>query len=206
MDPRFAGYLLVSAVLIVTPGPDMVLVARNAVRRGYPAARSTAFGVGVGILLWGVFTAVGLATALAASAVVFSAVKLAGAAFLVALGMRSLWAAFRTRDVPSEVSQPGAIDSWGAFVQGLAGNLLNPKAASIFVAVVPQFIEPGDPPSRLAAMIGAFVVMVVLWLNAYGFLIARAARHFGPRIWRTLEGLAGALLVGIGALLVVERR
>jgi len=83
---------------------------------------------------------------------------------------------------------------------------LNPKAAAIFVAVVPQFIEPGDPPSRLAAMVVAFVVMVVIWLNGYGFLVARAATHFGPQIWRTLEGLAGALLVGIGALLVVERR
>ena len=104
------------------------------------------------------------------------------------------------------MSQPGAIDSLGAFVQGLVGNLLNPKAAAIFVAVVPQFIEPGDPPSRLAAMVVAFVVMVVIWLNGYGFLVARAATHFGPQIWRTLEGLAGALLVGIGALLVVERR
>jgi threonine/homoserine/homoserine lactone efflux protein len=206
VDPRFAAYLLISALLIVTPGPDMVLVARNAIKRGYPAARSTAFGVGAGILLWGVFTAAGLAAALAASAVVFSWVKLAGAAFLVALGMRSLWAAIRTGDVPVEESRPGVVDSLGAFFQGLVGNLLNPKAAVIFVAVVPQFIDHADPPSRLAAMIGAFVVMVVLWLNGYGFLLAKAARHFGPRIWRALEGLAGALLVGIGALLVVERR
>jgi threonine/homoserine/homoserine lactone efflux protein len=206
VDPRFTAYLLVSAVLIVTPGPDTFLVARNAVKRGYPAARSTAFGVGTGILLWGVFTAVGLAATFSASPVVFSGVKLAGATFLVVLGMRSLWAAIRTREVTGQGSQLGPIDSLGAFVQGLVGNLLNPKAAAIFVTVVPQFMEHADPPSRLAAMIGAFVVMVVIWLNAYGFLVAKAAKQFGPRTWHVLEGLAGALLVGIGVLLAVEHR
>ena len=64
MDARFITYLVVSAILIVTPGPDMALVARNAVTGGYPAARATAFGVRTGILLWGVFSAVGLAAAL----------------------------------------------------------------------------------------------------------------------------------------------
>ncbi|TMI90230.1 MAG: hypothetical protein E6H00_07325 [Bacillati bacterium ANGP1] len=54
MDARFIAYLVVSAILIVTPGPDMALVARNAVSGGYSSARSMAFGVGVGILLWGI--------------------------------------------------------------------------------------------------------------------------------------------------------
>jgi threonine/homoserine/homoserine lactone efflux protein len=199
-------YLVVSAVLIVTPGPDMALVARNAIKGGYPAARSTAFGVGAGILLWGVFSAMGLAAALAASAVLFAAVKLAGAAFLVALGVRSLWAAARTKDVPIDARHPGPVDVWGTFAQGLVGNLLNPKAGAIFVAVVPQFIEPTDPSARIAAMTGAFVLMVTVWLNGYGFLIARTARRFGPRIRRALDGAAGAFMVGLGVRLAVERR
>src|SRR5262249_13186992 len=95
LDARFITYLVVSAILIVTPGPDMARVARNAVKGGYAAARSTAFGVGAGILLWGVFSAVGLAAAFAASAAVFSGVKLIGALFLMILGVRCLWAAMR---------------------------------------------------------------------------------------------------------------
>jgi threonine/homoserine/homoserine lactone efflux protein len=55
-------------------------------------------------------------------------------------------------------------------------------------------------------MTGAFVVMVTLWLNGYGFLIARAAMRFGPRIQRALDGLAGTVMVGIGLRLAVERR
>lgn len=206
MDARFLAYLLISAVLIVTPGPDMAMVARNAVRGGYAAARSTAFGVGAGILLWGLFSALGLASALAASAALFSAVKLAGAAFLVALGLRSLWAAARPTDPPGEAHQPVPLGMKAAFAQGLLGNLLNPKAGAIFVAVVPQFIEPADPWSRLAGMTGAFVVMVTIWLVVYGFLIARTARRFGPTIRRKLDAIAGAVMVGLGVRLAVERR
>ncbi len=206
VDPRFLTYLLVSAVLIVTPGPDMALVARNAVRGGYPAARSTACGVGAGILLWGVFSTVGLASALAASAVLFSVVKLAGAAFLVALGLRSLWAAARPKDASGEAGRRAPLGMKTAFTQGVFGNLLNPKAAAIFVAVIPQFVASTDTPARLAAMTGAFVVMVTGWLIGYGFVIARTARRFGPGIRRALDGIAGAVMVGIGVHLAVERR
>src|SRR5579883_2572251 len=123
MDARFLTYLIVAAILIVTPGPDMALVARNAFRGGYPAARATAFGVGAGIFVWGAGTAAGLASALAASAALFSALKLAGAAFLVALGVRSLAGALRpdrraaTR--PRSVAARRGPAPSGAFVQGL---------------------------------------------------------------------------------------
>ena len=206
MDARFITYLVVSAILIVTPGPDMALVARNAVNGGYPVARATAFGVGTGILLWGAFSAVGLAAALAASAVLFSAVKLTGAVFLVVLGVRRLRAALRTKDVLSDAGQPAPAGVWGPFVQGLVGNLLNPKAGAIFVAVVPQFIEPTDAAARVAAMTGAFVLMVTIWLNGYGFLVARATKHFGPRIRRILDAAAGSVMVGLGVRLAMERR
>lgn len=206
MDARFLAYLLVSAILIVTPGPDMALVARNAVRGGFPAARSTALGVGAGILLWGLPTSVGLASALAASATLFTALKLVGAAFLVALGLRSLWAAARPTDTPSEAHQSVPLGMRAAFAQGLLGNLLNPKAGAIFVAVDPQFIDPSDAPPRLAAMTGAFVVMVTVWLVVYGFLVARTARRFGPAVRRALDSFAGAVMVGLGVRLAMERR
>lgn len=204
MDARFLAYLVVSAVLIVTPGPDMVLVGRNAIKGGYAAARSTAFGVGTGILLWGVCSAMGLAAALAASAVLFAAIKLAGALFLVGLGLRSLWAAVRANTPPPSASRPAPRGMWGPFVQGVAGNLLNPKAGAIFVAVVPQFIQPADPPARIAAMVGAFVVMVTVWLNGYGFLVARTAGRLGPKIQRTLDAVAGSVMVGLGMRLALE--
>jgi len=148
---------------------------------------------------------VGLASALAASAVLFAGLKLVGAAFLVALGVRSLWAAARPKDSVAPTPQPAFLSDRRAFVQGLLGNLLNPKAGAIFVAVVPQFIEPGDPVSRITAMTAAFVVMVAVWLNAYGLLIVRASARLGPRIRRALDGLAGVVMVGLGMRLALDR-
>lgn len=209
MDARFAAYVLVAAVLIVTPGPDMALVARNAFRGGYPAARATAFGVGSGILLWGCGSAAGLASALAASAGVYGALKLAGALFLVILGIRSLLGAARPAERSAgrtRVDGAGRLTAAHAFAQGLAGNLLNPKAGAIFLAVVPQFMSPGDPLSRLAAMTGAFVVMVTVWLNIYGLLIARASARFGPGVRRALDAVAGVVMTALGARLAFERR
>jgi len=211
MDGRFLTYLVVTAVLIVTPGPDMALVARNAFRGGYPAARATAFGVGAGIFVWGAVTAAGLASALAASAVWFGALKLGGAVYLVALGVRSLLTAARP-DRPAAAARPAGAgqDSrpkeGGAFAQGLFGNLLNPKAGAIFVAVVPQFTAPGDPPARLAAMTAAFVVMVTVWLNVYGFAVARASARFGGSLRRVLDAAAGVVMIALGGRLALERR
>ncbi len=210
MDARFLTYLIVAAILIVTPGPDMALVARNAFRGGYPAARATAFGVGAGIFVWGAGTAAGLASALAASAALFSALKLAGAAFLVALGVRSLAGALRpdrraaTR--PRSVAARRGPAPSGAFVQGLLGNLLNPKAGAIFVAVVPQFTAPGDPLGRLAAMTAAFVMMVIVWLNVYGLAVARASARFGGRLRRLLDAASGIVMMALGGRLALERR
>jgi threonine/homoserine/homoserine lactone efflux protein len=103
--------------------------------------------------------------------------------------------------MPSNVLIP-----YKPFVQGVAGNLLNPKAGAIFVAVVPQFIEPTDSAARLAAMTRAFVLMVTIWLNGYGFLVARATKHFGPRIRRFLDAVAGSVMIGLGVRLAMERR
>lgn len=208
MDARFLTYLAVAAVLIVTPGPDMALVARNAFKGGARAARATAFGVGTGILGWGLCSALGLAALLATSAALFAGLKLAGALFLVFLGLRSLWAAARRSEEPAvpASARPAPLGARDAYLQGLFGNLLNPKAGVIFVAIVPQFIEPSDGPLRIAAMTAAFVIMVTAWLTLYGAVVARAAARFGPRVRRALDGAAGTVMVALGVRLAVERR
>ena len=91
-DIRFASFVAVAALLIVTPGPDMALVARNAVRGGASAASATAAGVALGILGWGVAATLGVATVLERSATLFTVLRLAGAAYLAVLGARSLYA------------------------------------------------------------------------------------------------------------------
>jgi threonine/homoserine/homoserine lactone efflux protein len=91
-------------------------------------------------------------------------------------------------------------------LQGLLNNLLNPKAGLIFVSVFPQFVRPGDSPLRLLLMLAAYEAVLLVWLNLYGFAIARGLA--GPRrarlqLW--FRRLAGVALVGVGVRLAAER-
>jgi threonine/homoserine/homoserine lactone efflux protein len=200
------AYLLVAAVLIMTPGPDTALVIRNALGSGSRAATATAFGVGLGIAAWAVASVLGVGLLVEASATAFTIFKLAGAAYLAYLGIRSLIGrkpvASGTDAVPAQRLSDGA-----AFRQGLLGNILNPKAAAIFVTVLPQFVAPGDSPLRLILMLLAFEAILLPWLTMYGHLVARAGRtRRAEQFRRAMERVTGVVLVGLGARLALERR
>ncbi len=206
MDGRFLAFLGVAVILIVTPGPDTALVTRNAFRGGARSASLTALGVSLGLLTWGAASAAGLAALLAASALAFTAVKTAGAIVLAVLGVRGLVAAVRRTAPAAATATPASGRTMSAFLQGLLGNLLNPKAGAIFLTVVPQFVRPGDPALRLATMVVVFAAMVCVWLHLYGWLVARARKRFGGPLRRALDGVTGAVLIGLGARLATEAR
>jgi threonine/homoserine/homoserine lactone efflux protein len=206
MDTRFLAFVAVSAVLIIVPGPDMALTARNALRAGRRGAWSTALGVGVGILGWGAAAVLGLAALLAASATAFTIVKLAGAAYLLYLGIQSL----RTGSAghrAGAANEPASGKWTSTFLQGVLGNLLNPKAAVIFVTVIPQFIRPGDPAVRLVLMLLVFEAMIVGWLTLYGFALCRAGEsRLGRRLQQSLRRVTGVVLIGLALRVGLESR
>jgi threonine/homoserine/homoserine lactone efflux protein len=208
IDPRFAAFVGVSAFLIVTPGPDMALITRNALAGGGRAAAFTAVGVGLGVLAWAVAAALGVAELLDRSAVAFNVLKFAGAAYLVLLGVRALANSRSAADGGTVGPGRGrGIGGGEALRQGALGNLLNPKAGIIFVSILPQFVAPGDSLPRLLAMLIAFEVMIVGWLVCYGALVSRVGRsRIGASARRVLERATGVVLVGLGLRLAVERR
>lgn len=206
MDARFAAFVAVAILLIVTPGPDTALVTRNALRAGARGASLTAVGVSAGILTWGAASAAGLAALLAASTGAFAVVRVAGAVLLGILGLRSLLAALRDGSAGPRSPAPGRPHAASALAQGFLGNLLNPKAGAIFLSVVPQFVRPGDSAARLVAMVALFALMVCAWLHLYGWLVARAHLRFGNRLRRALDGVTGAALIGLGARLATQVR
>lgn len=206
VDGRFLAYVALMAVLIVTPGPDMLLVTRTVLRSGRRAASLVSLGVGAGAAAWACASLIGVAVLLQRSAAAFTVLKIAGALYLVFLGIRSLLGRQAT---PGAVGlpEPAAIDDRTALTQGLLGNLLNPKAGVIFVTVIPQFIRPGDSAARLALMVLAFEVMILLWLSLYAATIARAGRsRGGVMLRRGFERVAGGVLILLGVRLAFERR
>lgn len=209
LDARFAAYLAVSALLIITPGPDMALITRHALSTGHRAASATALGIAVGIFGWAIASAVGVGVLLERSVIAFTALKLAGAAYLGYLGVRSLLGSFqpeRKVAARSGARGMGHLDDRDAFKQGILGNLLNPKAGVIFVSILPQFVRPGDSPLRLVLMLFAFEVMLLAWLNLYGYLVDRAGQsRGGARVRQVMERVTGVVLIGLGLRLAAER-
>jgi threonine/homoserine/homoserine lactone efflux protein len=211
-DARFAAWIAVAVVLIVTPGPDTALIIRNALRAGARSASLSALGVGAGSSVWAIASVLGLAVLLESSEVAFTILKFAGAAYLLYLGLRSIIGTFRRSDEAAGASAPmrpipkqrGASN---AFAQGVLNNLLNPKAGAIFVTVMPQFIEPHDSVLRLVGMVVSYDAMVIAWLCAYGYAVSRAGRsRVGARLRKSLERVNGAVMIGLGVRLAFERR
>ena len=204
-DAGLLTFVLVSAVLIMTPGPDTAITTRNALRGGWRAASLTAGGVAAGQLVWAAATGAGLVAVLAASAIAFTVIKFAGAAYLTILGIRTLREALLPARRAGPCADGGGGGGHGWFSVGLVNNLLNPKCAAIFLSVFPQFVHPGSPPLRVALMGGLFALMTFTWLNILGALLARAGRRFGGRLKRTADALAGTVMIGLGLRVAVSR-
>ena len=182
------GFLALAAVVIVAPGPDFALTVRNTLRGGGVA---TAMGVATGQLVWAVATAVGVAALLAASHPAFVALRLAGALYLVWLGVAALLA--RGAHAPrSRLGSP--------YRQGLLSNLANPKMPVFFISLLPQF---GGSFAALGAHGLVFATMTLAWLA----LVSRGASVLlVPRVRRIVDVVTGLVLVALGLRLATEPR
>jgi threonine/homoserine/homoserine lactone efflux protein len=203
MDGRLLAWIALSALLIATPGPDTALIIRNALASGPRASTMSALGVAAGILAWAGAATFGVGVLLERSSTAFTILKLAGAAYLAYLGLRSLLSRS-----PADTDVPrSALRDRSAWGQGLFSNLLNPKTGAFFVTVMPQFIVPGDPAIRLVLMVATFEGMLLAWLIAYGHVVSRLGRSgLGTRVRHFMTRLTGIVLIGLGARLAFERR
>jgi threonine/homoserine/homoserine lactone efflux protein len=200
---ELVGFLLVAVVVIVTPGQDTALTIRNTLAGARRGGVATAAGVSAGQAAWTLATSVGLAAVIAASEPLFRAVKLAGAAYLVLLGLQSLRNALRRRTYASQRPAP-SVGAQRAFRQGLLSNLGNPKMAVFFTSLLPQF---GSSFGALLALGLVFCSMTFVWLSAYAAAVARAGDFLRrPAIRRVLDAIVGAVLVALGLRLATERR
>ena len=201
---ELAAFVGISALVIVTPGPDTALTIRNALLGGRAAGVFTALGVTAGQATWTLATSIGVGALLVASAPAFLALKLAGSAYLVFLGLQAMWRALRRTDGNGSLCTSRRITRATALRQGLLSNLGNPKMLAFFTSLLPQFAS--SVPS-LAALGFAFCAMTMLWLTGYACAVARAGRFLrSGRLRRALDGLTGTVLVGLGLRLAVERR
>jgi threonine/homoserine/homoserine lactone efflux protein len=204
------AFIGIAALVICTPGPDTAMTIRNALLGGRTPGLATALGVSTGLAIWALATSAGLVALLIASEPLFLAVKYAGAAYLVWLGVQSLRAAFGPSAYQQAVRQPSGrgLRPRQAYLQGVVSDLGNPKIAAFFSSMLPQFAPAGATDfAGLAALGLLFSAMTLLWLTGYALATARMADALRrPCIRRTLDGITGVTLIGLGVKLAAEER
>jgi threonine/homoserine/homoserine lactone efflux protein len=200
---ELVAFLGIAILVIVTPGQDTALTIRNTMLGGRPAGVGTAAGVAAGQACWTVAASIGLAALLVASEPVFVALKLAGAVYLVYLGLQALRHAIRPGTRVVERAHGSPLAASRAFRQGFLSNLGNPKMAIFFTSLLPQF---GSSFWSLLALGLLFCSLTLAWLSAYSFAVARAGDLLRrPRVRRSLDALTGTCLVAFGIRLAADR-
>ncbi|MEU6783279.1 LysE family translocator [Nonomuraea angiospora] len=201
----FGGVVLLGAM---SPGPDFAVVVRRSAVSGRLHGMAAATGIAVGVFVWVVASTTGIAALLAASAAAFTVVKVVGAAYLLYLGAKALRSALRTGGpLELDLPDPGRRSASAAFAEGLLTNVLNPKAALFFVALVPQFVGPGAAMGETLLLSMIALAGTVAWFLVVANVVGTLRRVFArPAVRRAVDGLTGAALVGLGVKLAATTR
>lgn len=198
-------FAIASMVLLIIPGPTIIMVVSQALAHGRRIAVASVVGVGLGDLIAASLSIIGVGTLLAASSTVFMIVKWAGAAYLIYIGIR-MWIDPVT--VPTIDTQSAQGNRWSAFRDAFLVTLLNPKGIVFFMAFVPQFIST---EAAFAPQASIFVVVFVLLgiVNAWAYaLLASGARHLirRPSVLRAATRTGAVFLIGAGVVSAFTRR
>jgi threonine/homoserine/homoserine lactone efflux protein len=206
MDATLLAFMGVSLLLAITPGPDMAVVTKNALAHGRRGVFLTTSGIALALIIWVTATAVGLSAVLRASSNLLFALKLAGAAYLAYLGVRTL---IESRRRPEDLLSfaPPAAPAHAVFRQGFLSAISNPKLGVFFVTFLPQFVLPGQAVlPRLLELGVIFAVIGYLWMNGYGLFVTRIREVItAPRVRQWMQRVTGVVLLGFGARLALER-
>ncbi len=202
--------LLALTLLTLTPGVDTFLVIRNTSRGGFRDGAVSSLGICAGLFVHATVSALGISAVLLHSARAFQGLKLAGAAYLVWLGLVSLRRALRRRGV---LAAGGLVTAGGAFRparslrEGFLSNVLNPKAVIFYMAFLPQFIHPGRPALPQALLLAAFhFTIAMVWQCFLALVVNRAQNALRrPGVHRLLEGLTGSIILLLGLRLALDR-
>lgn len=199
------AFSVAAALLTITPGLDTALVLRTAAVEGPRRAALAGLGIVLGCLVWGAAAALGLGALLAASQTAFTALKWAGAAYLVWLGAGLLLRPRTSFDLGSAAAAPSSATVW--LRRGLLTNLLNPKVGVFYVSFLPQFLPEGPPPGAFMFLLAAIhAVMGIAWfaaLIAATQPISHLLRRSAVVAW--LDRITGGIFLGFAAKLAIEK-
>ncbi|MGO4492316.1 LysE family translocator [Arthrobacter sp. 2YAF22_2] len=211
------AFAVVAGLLTLVPGLDTALVLRSSISRSRGFAFATALGINTGAMVWGVAAAVGVSALLAASEVAYRLLTLAGAAYMVWLGLALLWKSWRpgappthpeagARGAVAQVGLPAGHQVFRGWLTGAGTNLLNPKVGVFYIATIPQFIPAGTSPLLMGMLLaGVHCILAMIWFSALIFATGFLSRWLkGARTVRIIDSITGTVLVAFGLKLALE--
>ena len=201
-------FAFVAALLVMSPGPNGVLIAKTVPTSRRAAGFANVAGFVTGFFIHGALSILGLSILLVQSALAFAIVKYLGAAYLCWIGIKALISAFRNGGAAAPITPARHQRTLrNAFVEGLLTNTLNPKVSMFYLAAFPQFIPTGETSALPAfGLVATHALLNALWFGAMVILFAKlsvGARH--PRVQRWLKATTGVVFVGFGAKLATVR-
>lgn len=203
---QFFGFLGASLLITASPGPDNLMVLSIGASRGRRLGMAFGLGCGLGCLSHTVLAALGISALIAASPWAFTALKLAGGAYLMFLGWQALRSSGRM-NLQSDSAAEASV--WQLFGKGMFANAINPKVVMFFLAFLPQFVasERGDAPWQIVQLGVIFTLQAALLFGALGYFAGHVGRwlnrHALAGLW--LDRIAGAVFVGLGLKLIMDR-
>jgi len=194
-------FALTALIMIMLPGPDQALITRNALVGGRYAGLITVLGGVLGVTVHATAAALGLSALLLASATAFTALKIAGAVYLLWMAATMLRSALRPGRAPVAGEPAAAPRRRSAYLrQGFLSNALNPKVALFFVTFLPQFLSAGTGSPRTEALLlsGIFATLYVTWFGLYTLAVDRFGRWLRrPRVQARIEMVSGLALATV---------
>lgn len=203
---QWLPFLVAISVLTMSPGVDTIMVIRNSAVAGYKKGLLTSFGICCGLFAHATVSALGLSVILLGSTALFTALKLAGAAYLLYLAWQCLSNAYRAKglDFGQTSQMVPALTNYAAFRQGLLSNVLNPKPIIFYMAFLPQFINP-EYSALEQSLFMAFLhfSIAMMWQGGLALMVYKARSWLSkPSVSRAIDGVSGVLLLGFGSRLI----
>ena len=202
--PNFLLFLAASIAITVAPGPDNLQVLARGISQGRAAGLVAALGFAAGISFHTTLAALGVAALLKSSPMAFEAVKLAGAAYLIWIGIKAI----RSKGLSSAHERPSQPLSV-VFRQSVLGNMLNPKVTLFFIVFLPQFVTPHGGQSVMLQMFelgGVFMLQTVVVFSVFGVAAGMIGAYLKrrPKVGVWLDRLAGATFIGLGVRVALK--
>lgn len=201
------AFVAAASVLLIIPGPTVVLVMSYAVSQGRRVALAVVAGVALGDLIAMTASLAGLGAVVMASAALFTLLKWIGAAYLAWMGLRLLAASRRVTQGPAADDAP-AMPARDVFLHAATVTALNPKSIAFFIAFVPQFLRPDRPlVPQFTILIATFVTLAALNALSYALLADRMGQRMrSPRMLAWMHRAGGTALIGMGAVTALMKR